>query len=61
MYVQCAYMYFDAFVSIITVRLSLKLYLILSFVLILILIISSLAEWRTWLMYMCSACVRMKL
>ena len=46
MYVQYAYMYFDAFVSIITVRLSLKLYLILSFVLILILIISSLAEWR---------------
>ena len=27
MYVHCAYLYFDAFVSIITVRLSLKLYI----------------------------------
>ena len=41
MYVQCAYMYFDAFVTIITV-LSLKLYLILGFVLMLIVIHSSL-------------------
>ena len=46
MYVHCAYMYFDAFVSIITVRLSETLYLILSFVLILIQIILNLAEWR---------------
>ena len=47
MYVQCAYLYFNAFVTIITVRLSLKLlYLILSFVLMLILISICLAEWR---------------
>ena len=46
MYVQYAYMYFDAFVSHNCPSVFETLYLILSFVLILILIISSLAEWR---------------
>ena len=54
---RCAYI--KAFGSIIHCP-SLKLYLILTFVLMLIVIYSSLADWRHGMVEVCSACVRIR-